>query len=64
MSQLKEKSILLGGAVNSIMNYLDISNFHLIAKSASNMNALFLYPSIKINSSFTCTRLSFKTLIS
>ncbi|RGC53788.1 ROK family transcriptional regulator [Absiella sp. AM29-15] len=32
MSQLKEKSILLGGAVNSIMNYLDISNFHLIAK--------------------------------
>lgn len=32
MSQLKDEAILLGGAVNSIMNYLDISNFHLISK--------------------------------
>lgn len=30
MSSLKDKSILLGGAVNSIMNYLDIASFHLL----------------------------------
>ena len=29
-SMLKDKAILLGGAVNSIMNYLDITSFHLL----------------------------------
>ncbi|MGX8850842.1 ROK family protein [Amedibacillus sp. YH-ame10] len=30
MSTLKDQSIVLGGAVNSILNYLDIASFHLL----------------------------------
>lgn len=29
ISSLKDKSILMGGAINSIMNYLDIASFHI-----------------------------------